>query len=150
MLKHFQQVHPAWYSLTGALTGLLKHAGSKSCIKLMFVIVVCIGSLQSMPRMLLSLNLNHWRILLGGLRQIRPQLDSIAFLFHSCGFLCFDFLLLFAVLCARNRKDEKPDSIWDDEETLESFEFYKLESTIMWREWFDSGWMMNAGRALLQ
>ena len=42
MLKHFQQVHPAWYSLTGALTGLLKHAGSKSCIKLMFVIVVCI------------------------------------------------------------------------------------------------------------
>lgn len=50
MLKHFQQVHPAWYSLTGALTGLLKHAGSKSCIKLMFVIVVCIGSLQSLPR----------------------------------------------------------------------------------------------------
>ncbi len=48
-------------------------------------------------------------------------------MFHSCVFWCFDFLLLFAGLDARNRKNEKSHSIWDDEETLESL----VESTIM-------------------
>lgn len=116
MLKHFQQVHPAWYSLTGALTGLLKHAGSKSCIKLMFVIVVWFAPVYDTHAAELESLKDPSRWSPSNQATIRQH----CIMFHSCG-LCFGFLPLFAVLCARNRKDEKPDSIWDDEETLDFF-----------------------------